>query len=132
MSIMNDPQPDSPAPDHASEQLVAYLDGELSPDECRHVEERLAGDADYRARLRELDQAWEALDALPSKSAGDDFARTTIEMVTLAAKEEQKQRTIETTTAIRHRRRMVALAGGAAVLASFLAARWLLPDSNAR
>ena len=71
------------------EELVAYLDGELSPDECRRVEERLAGDADYRQQLRDLDQAWEALDALPAASAGDDFARTTIEMVTVAAQDEQ-------------------------------------------
>jgi anti-sigma-K factor RskA len=132
MSTINDPQPDSPAPDAKSEELVAYLDGELSPDECRQIEERLAGDANFREQLCELDQAWEALDALPSTSPGDDFARTTIEMVTLAAKEEQKQRTTDATATSSHRRRMYAIVGGAAVLSSFLAARWLLPDSNAR
>ena len=61
MSSIVDPHPELPA----SEELVAYLDGELPPDDCRRVEERLAADDDYRQQLRDLDQAWEALDALP-------------------------------------------------------------------
>ena len=39
----------SESPD--TDELVAYLDGELSADECRRVERRLASDADYRRRL---------------------------------------------------------------------------------
>ncbi len=134
MSTVNDPQPESPAPapDPASEELVAYLDGELSPDDCRQVEERLAVDADYRQQLRELDQAWEALEALPSTSPGDDFARTTIEMVALAAQQEQKERTVQAVAINRSRRRLWAIIGGVAVVASFVAARLLLPDANAR
>jgi hypothetical protein len=128
MSSVDSPQPESPAP----EQLVAYLDGELSPDECRQVEERLANDADYRQQLHELDQAWEALDSLPSTSVDDDFARTTIEMVAIAAREEQKQRTVDAAATSRNRRRLWAIAGAVAVLASFVAARLLLPDANAR
>ena len=48
-----------------TDELVAYLDGELTADECRRVERRLASDADYRRRLTELEQAWSALEALP-------------------------------------------------------------------
>jgi len=132
MSTINNPQPESPTPEPAPEELVAYLDGELSPDECRQVEERLATDADYRQQLRELDQAWEALDSLPATSAGDDFARTTIEMVTLAAREDQKERTVAAAATNRNRRRLWAIIGGLAVAASFVAARLLLPDANAR
>jgi hypothetical protein len=132
MSTINDPQPESPAPEPAAEELVAYLDGELSPDECRQVEERLASDADFRADLHGLDQAWEALDALPATAPGDDFARTTIEMVAMAAKQEQKQRTAEVAASTRKRRRLWVTTGGLAVVASFLLARWLLPDSNAQ
>ena len=80
MSSVTDPHPEQPA-----EELVAYLDGELPPEECRHIEARLAADADYRQQLRDLDQAWEALDALPTRKANDDFARTTMELVTVAA-----------------------------------------------
>ena len=68
MSTLNDPSTESPSRDPIAEELVAYLDGELSPDECRQVEERLASDADYREQLRELDQALEG--ALAAASAG--------------------------------------------------------------
>lgn len=132
MSTLNEPHPDSPAPEPVVEELVAYLDGELPPDECRQVEERLASDADYRQQLRDLDQAWEALDSLPATGAGDDFARTTIEMVTLAAQQDQQERSVVATTASRNRRRLWAAVGGIAVLLSFAGARLLMPNSNAR
>ena len=82
------PQPDTPDTD----ELVAYLDGELSADECRRVERRLASDADYRRRLTELEQAWSALEALPPTMVDDDFARTTIEMVAVAAERDVSER----------------------------------------
>src|SRR3712207_5478321 len=107
MSSTLDPRPDPPA----AEELVAYLDGELSPDECRAIEERLAQDADYRSQLRDLDRAWEALDVLPKPTPGDDFARTTMELVTDAA-------VAEASVASRHfssgkRRRMIWYAAAA-------------------
>ncbi len=76
MSSTIDPQPEPPTND----ELVAYLDGELAPEECRRVEDRLAADDDYRQQLRELDQAWEALNVLPQHRgrrlrADDDRAR---------------------------------------------------------
>src|SRR6185295_10566300 len=76
-----DPQPDPPPTD----ELVAYLDGELPPDDCRRVESRLATDDEYRQQLHELDRAWEALDALPANAVDDGFARTTIELACVAA-----------------------------------------------
>jgi hypothetical protein len=80
----------SESPDH--DELVAYLDGELGPAECRAIEERLANDAEYRAKLRELDQAWEALGALPTTSVDDTFARTTIELACVAAEKDISER----------------------------------------
>ena len=91
MSSVIDPQPEHPA----HEELVAYLDGELAPEECRRVEERLAKDEEYRQQLRDLDQAWEALDALPTTTVDDGFARTTIELACVAAEEDLSQRTHE-------------------------------------
>src|SRR5262245_46533002 len=130
MSTLNDPPHEPSAP--VLEELVAYLDGELSPDECRQVEERLANDADYREQLHELDRAWDALDSLPSTVPDDDFARTTIEMVTLAAREEQKERSAQDASAHRGRRQWWTLAAAAMVLATFFAARWFLPNANDR
>src|SRR5215204_891360 len=80
MSTVTDPQPDP-----AADEIVAYLDGELAPQDCRRVESRLATDQEYRQELHELDRAWEALDALPASTVDDGFARTTIELACLAA-----------------------------------------------
>ncbi len=121
MSIAN-PQPDLPG----AEVLVAYLDGELPPEECRRVEERLGADADYRQQLRELDRAWEALDALPATRADDDFARTTMELVTVAAEGELSQHTARAAATTRRRAWKWAAAGVAAAIVGFIAAWSLL------
>src|SRR6476619_1696451 len=80
MSSVTDPQPDP-----AADEIVAYLDGELPPQDCRRVESRLATDEEYRQELHELDRAWEALDVLPAPTVDDAFARTTIELACVAA-----------------------------------------------
>src|SRR6185369_16248308 len=80
MSSVTDPQPDP-----AADEIVAYLDGELGPQECRRVESRLATDEEFRQELHELDRAWEALDVLPASTVDDGFARTTIELACVAA-----------------------------------------------
>lgn len=121
MSSVAQPQPDLPT----AEELVAYLDGELPPDECRRVEQRLAQDAHYRQQLRELDQAWEALNALPATQADDDFARTTIELVTVAAEGELAQHAARAAAVARRRAWQWAAIGLAAATIGFLVA-WLL------
>ncbi len=120
-------QPDAPNTD----ELVAYLDGELSADECRHVERRLASDADYRRQLTELEQAWSALEELPQRTVNDDFARTTIEMVAVEAERDVSVRSA--TQAASHRRRvLVAGAVGLALAAvAFVVVRALFPGPNA-
>ena len=115
----------------APEDLVAYLDGELSAEESRRVEERLADDAGSRRQLRDLDQAWEALDALPATAVADDFARTTIEMVALDAKKAQGQQVAELVTRQLARRWWWGLGAAMALLGGFVAARWLLPSADA-
>ena len=119
-------QPDAPDAD----ELVAYLDGELSPDECRRIERRLTNDADYRRRLAELDQAWSALDELPTATVDDDFARTTIEMVAVAAEQEAKRQS-HILAASGKRRRLWIVAGGVALAAAaFAATRTFVPNRN--
>jgi hypothetical protein len=126
MSSIIDPHPEQPA----AEELVAYLDGELPPDDCRRVEARLAADADYRQQLRDLDQAWEALDALPTRKANDDFARTTMELVTVAARADATAVTATATGAKRRRMAWFTAAGIAGALLGFVLAWLLLPSEN--
>ena len=49
--------------------MIAYLDGELPEAEARRMERRLADEPTLRARLRELQQTWDMLDALPKARA---------------------------------------------------------------
>ncbi len=126
MSSITDPQPEN----SAAEELVAYLDGELSPDDCRRIEERLAADESYRQQLRELDQAWNALDSLPSSKVNDDFARTTMELVTVVAHADATVATAHGATSQRRRNTWFALAALAGSLLGFVTAWLLLPNQN--
>lgn len=72
-------------------ELVAYLDGELSPGERQQVEARLASDPDYRRELAALQQSWDILDLLPSTRATEEFTRSTVEMVALSAATQIRQ-----------------------------------------
>ncbi|HJQ81488.1 MAG TPA: hypothetical protein VJ828_16115 [Lacipirellulaceae bacterium] len=124
----SDPQTET----QPGDELVAYLDGELAPEECRQVEDRLASDVDYRRRLHELDQAWEALDALPKPAVADNFARTTIEMVSVAAQRDVSEQSAKAASSRRRRRWGWAAVAALAAVAGFAVARSLLPDSNAK
>jgi anti-sigma factor RsiW len=67
------------------EELVAYLDGELSPEEAARVERRMAEDPKYNARLNQLQRAWDLLDTLQRTEADDDFVHSTVAMVAVQA-----------------------------------------------
>jgi hypothetical protein len=121
-------QPDAPE----TEELVAYLDGELTADECRRVERRLAGDADYRRRLTELEQAWSALEVLPPTVVDDDFARTTIEMVAVAAERDVQAQSATQAAGGWRGKVWMAVGGLAIALAAFAAARAFAPNPNHR
>lgn len=88
-SHMSTPNDDNLVPvDDAEQQLVAYLDGELSDDDRIAVEARLADDYDYRQRLQRLERAWDMLDTLPRVEASESFVHTTVEMISVAASQE--------------------------------------------
>jgi anti-sigma-K factor RskA len=72
------------------EELVAYLDGELDASGAARIERRLADDAAYRARLAQLQRAWDMLDKLQRSEAHDDFARSTVEMIAVQAADDAK------------------------------------------
>ena len=71
-----------------TEDLVAYLDGELDDQRSRSLEETLAHDDRARQELRLLEYAWDALDELPQVEADERFTSSTVEMIALEATED--------------------------------------------
>src|SRR5678815_4990445 len=84
---MNHHDPTLPEIDPVDEELVAYLDEELEPEHRARVELRLAEDARYREKLRHMQKSWDMLDMLSRSEPDESFARTTVAMVALKAKE---------------------------------------------
>ena len=128
-SMPHDPANDE---DRLREELVAYLDGELDAEQSRRIEQRAATEPDARRMLEELDRTWHMLDELDAPSTSEDFTRTTLEMVAVAADEDA-----EKAKAQRPRRRLRAglwAAAGliAAAAAGFLLVTSLIPDPNAQ
>ena len=108
--------------DTLRQRLVAYLDGELSAEESRAVEAELASDELVRRELQQLDRVWNALDALPRATVDDQFTRSTVEMITLQAKQEVEQLTAALPVQRRRRGyRMTAVCLAALMLGIFLA-----------
>lgn len=112
------------------EEIVAYLDGELSPEESARVEQRLASDEAYRRQLQSIERAWLALDQLPQEYVDDRFSRTTMEMAVKAAAVEVQERTMALPVVQRRRRLSSVLAACAAAALGFLVFRlaWQGPD----
>lgn len=77
--------------DRIQEELVAYLDGELDAEAGDRIVERLRTDPAYRAKLNELQSAWDLLDQLPRAHVTDNFTQSTIEMVALSAAADVQQ-----------------------------------------
>jgi hypothetical protein len=122
---------DSQRNDEQLEEIVAYLDGELPPDECARVERRLASDEDFRQQLQSVERAWSALDELPLPTVDDKFSRTTMTMAVQAAAEEVQAKTTALPVLERRRRLSTALTAVAAVALGFLAVRLAWHDPNA-
>ena len=112
------------------ELLVAYLDGELDDESSREIEQRLTSDSALREQLTRLERTWDVLDELEQVEVDEDFTKTTIEMVALAA-EDEYQREESQRPALRRRRW---LAGTAGILAACLAGAAMVwgfaPDPN--
>jgi len=73
------------ADEQRREELIAYLDGELSADRVAAVEEQLSSDAEVRTDLQQLSAVWDCLDELPRTTVDEKFASSTVEMVALSA-----------------------------------------------
>ena len=119
-----------PPVDPLDEQLTAYLDGELPPEEARALEQRLARDVTVRERLRELAGAWDLLDNLPRTTVDESFAKTTVAMVAVAAQEDLAE--LQTTAPRQKRQQWLGQAAGitAALLLGYASFTWFWPDPN--
>jgi hypothetical protein len=69
------------------EEIVAYLDGELTDDQVVVVEQRLSEDESYRHELLQLQRTWDILDQVPRSTASNMFAQSTLEMAALNARQ---------------------------------------------
>src|SRR4051812_6493626 len=76
------PEPDETEPrDEPTEELVAYLDGELDPKAAEAVATRLSLDPKLRAEADALQRAWDVLDVLPRPRPSSAFATRTVSQV---------------------------------------------------
>src|SRR5690242_18241066 len=77
------------------EEIVAYLDGELDSVAEAQVVRKLSEDAAFRARLSQLQHAWDLLDNLRGSEADDEFAASTVAMVAVHAEQESKSQQVK-------------------------------------
>lgn len=105
------------------EEIVAYLDGEMSPGERAAVEQQLARDESFRQEMQRIERAWNALDELPRTTLDDRFSRTTMEMVVTEAAAEVDAKTLALPVMRRKRQWSTVLIAAAAALLGFLAVR---------
>jgi anti-sigma factor RsiW len=75
------PEPDDDTRDEPTEELVAYLDGELDPKAAESVATRLSLDPNLRAQADALQRAWDILDVLPRPQPSAAFATRTVSQV---------------------------------------------------
>jgi anti-sigma factor RsiW len=121
---------DDRKPSPLEERLVAYLDGELDDAEAREVEQLLASDAGARELLSGLERTWSLLEKLGRSPVDQMFARTTIEMVSVAAADDAAKQQAEIPR-LQRRRRLIGAAGLlAAAIVGFLAVVLALPNPN--
>ncbi|MBQ4203151.1 MAG: hypothetical protein II655_05580 [Thermoguttaceae bacterium] len=102
--------------DPIEEEISAYLDGELTPEERGAFEAKIANQPELKARVEEVRLAWDALEALEADDPDLELTEKTVdrlnsetqtELKTLEAQETRKRRLFRT----------VGLAGAAAAFA---------------
>jgi hypothetical protein len=80
------------AGDSDHELLSAFLDGELTAEEVSQLQQRLAADPRLKAQLESMRSTWNLLDELPQTPADIKLTQTTMELVALDIKSQQKKR----------------------------------------
>jgi len=64
--------------------LTAYLDGELTPQDRQHLEQRLANEPELRQRLALLEETWHCLDLLEPESVDAEQIETTLKIAAVS------------------------------------------------
>lgn len=112
--------------------LVAYLDGELAPEENEELDRVLVRSHTARREVDLLTRTWEMLDALPRPQVPGDFSTRTLERIETEAVQEQLR---GEWWVRRGRRAAVSLAWLASVALAatigFLTLNWWPSDSRA-
>jgi anti-sigma factor RsiW len=70
-----------PLNDDEREELIAYLDGELSKTEAQSVEKKLGSDPQYKSEADALRRSWSLLDFLPQPEPSGTFTNRTLDRV---------------------------------------------------
>lgn len=98
----------------SDQELVAFLDGEVSASEVAEIERRLAVEPELARRIGDLRHAWQLLDHLKPVEATDNFTKTTIKMTAVRSHSSDVSRFL--------RRRWKTMVGVcAAIVAGYLA-----------
>lgn len=115
------------------ENLVAYLDGELSDQESRAMALKLTHSVSARRDVASLMAAWELLDQLPRPEDPVGFAGQTLAAVLQGSQGLDRRLDLVTNWgAILARWGLAALAASLAVVAGFAIAVWVVPSPTAR
>ena len=73
------PRPNDKTPSNElTEEIVAYLDGELDPSEADAVAARLSLDPKLRSQADAFQRTWDILDILPRPQPSPNFAARTV------------------------------------------------------
>jgi 5-deoxy-D-glucuronate isomerase len=102
--------------DPIEEEISAYLDGELTPEERGAFEEKIALQPELKARVEAERRAWDALDALDADSPNFELTEKTVDRLNSETQAELKALDAQETRR-RNLYRTVGLAGAAAVQA---------------
>jgi ferric-dicitrate binding protein FerR (iron transport regulator) len=94
------------------DNLVAYLDGELSEEETQEIEQILAASEVARHEVDMLSRSWDLIGVLPTAKASEEFTRKTLSSIRAA----EAERSFISPQTRRNMRRVAVLACGTAVL----------------
>ena len=130
-----------PLTEEQQQNLVAYLDGELSDAAAAEIEQLLVDSPEARREIEELTRTWKLLDQLPQVRASETFTQST--MATIAVGEKKpKAKPARAKSAppapvepepSRHAGAVLAVWGAALVAAAacgFMATNQWTPDSS--
>ena len=118
--------------DRSREELVAYLDGELAPEESSNVERLLADDPKLRDEMVRMEKVWGALDSIPRSTVDESFTNTTVEMVAVAVEKDVDQQRETLPMQVAARRIALASIIALTMVIGFLTTRLLWPGTTVR